>query len=45
VTLGNPVHVGFIVVSKEEIEAPWRDECQYLQSVIQELQFQLANNT
>lgn len=27
-----------IVVSKEEIEAPWRAECEYLQSVIQELE-------
>lgn len=27
-----------IVVSKEEIEAPWRSECEYLQSIILELE-------
>jgi hypothetical protein len=27
-----------IVVSKEEIEAPWRLECEYLQSLIAELE-------
>ena len=26
------------VVTKEEIEAPWRQECEYLQSVISELE-------
>ena len=27
-----------IVVTKEEIEAPWRSECEFLQSIIQELE-------
>jgi hypothetical protein len=27
-----------IVVTKEEIEAPWRQECEYLQTIIQELE-------
>ena len=33
--------MNIIVVSKEEIEAPWRAECKYLQSVI----LQLETNT
>lgn len=27
-----------VVVNREEIEAPWRLECEYLQSVITELE-------
>ncbi|CAD8149257.1 unnamed protein product [Paramecium octaurelia] len=33
-----PLCMNVIVVSKEEIEAPWRLECEYLQSVIAELE-------
>ncbi|CAD8083993.1 unnamed protein product [Paramecium primaurelia] len=33
-----PLCMNIIVVSKEEIEMPWRLECEYLQSLITELQ-------
>ncbi|CAD8101216.1 unnamed protein product [Paramecium sonneborni] len=33
-----PLCMNIIVVSKEEIEMPWRLECEYLQSIITELQ-------
>ena len=30
--------MNIVVVSKEDIEAPWRAECEFLQSVIAELE-------
>ena len=30
--------VSVVIVSREEIEQPWREECLYLQSVIKELE-------
>ncbi|KAM3131377.1 hypothetical protein pb186bvf_016559 [Paramecium bursaria] len=35
---GPEIRMNVFVVSKEEIEAPWRLECEYLQSIINELQ-------
>ncbi|CAD8135085.1 unnamed protein product [Paramecium pentaurelia] len=34
----SPLHMQIVVVNREEIEAPWRLECEYLQSVITELE-------
>lgn len=35
---GQQVTVSVVVVSRDEIEAPWREECLYLQSVIEQLE-------
>jgi hypothetical protein len=39
-----PLCMNIIVVSKEELEAPWRLECQYLQSLVTELEKKLENS-